>query len=133
MLETLSQRYGTIVPVSSAADPSAPAERFRLPDGTTFGIIASTTAPFCRACDRSRLTADGTWFLCLYAERGIDLREPLRSGVSDDELRALITRAWTARTDRGAEQRLAVAQRGALYQIDELRADPRREMHTRGG
>jgi cyclic pyranopterin phosphate synthase len=133
MLERLGADYGPIAPVSSASDPSAPAERFRLPDGTTFGIIASTTAPFCRSCDRSRLTADGVWFLCLYAERGIDLREPLRAGASDDKLRGIITNAWEGRTDRGAEERLAVANRGALYQIDALRADPRREMHTRGG
>jgi cyclic pyranopterin phosphate synthase len=133
MLEGLSRRYGPIVPVSSADDPAAPAERFRLPDGTTFGIIASTTAPFCRSCDRSRLTADGTWLLCLYAERGVDLRESLRSGASDEELREVVTQAWTARADRGAEERLSVAQRGALYKIDALRADPRREMHTRGG
>jgi cyclic pyranopterin phosphate synthase len=132
MLERLAQRYGPIATVEGD-DPSAPAERFRLPDGTTFGIIASTTAPFCRSCDRSRLTADGTWFLCLYAERGVDLREPLRAGASDEEIRAVITQAWTARTDRGAEERLSVAQRGALYKIDALRADPRREMHTRGG
>jgi cyclic pyranopterin phosphate synthase len=132
MLERLTRQYGPIAPVESD-DPSAPAERFRLPDGTTFGIIASTTAPFCRSCDRSRLTADGTWFLCLYAERGVDLREPLRSGASDEELRGVIAQAWAARTDRGAEERLAVAGRGALYQIDALRADPRREMHTRGG
>jgi len=133
MLDGLSRRYGPIVPVSSADDPAAPAERFRLPDGTTFGIIASTTAPFCRSCDRSRLTADGTWLLCLYAERGVDLRESLRSGASDEELREVVTQAWTARADRGAEERLSVAQRGALYKIDALRADPRREMHTRGG
>src|SRR5882672_7647458 len=68
MLEVLARRYGAIVPIEDT-EASAPAERFRLPDGTTFGIIASTTAPFCRACDRSRLTADGTWFLCLYAEK----------------------------------------------------------------
>ncbi|HEV8380313.1 MAG TPA: GTP 3',8-cyclase MoaA [Gemmatimonadales bacterium] len=135
MLDVLSRRYGAITPVvrGGGDDPAAPAERFRLPDGTTFGIIASTTAPFCRSCDRSRLTADGTWFLCLYAERGVDLREPLRSGATDQELADLITQAWAARTDRGAEERLALAQRGALYQIDALRADPRREMHTRGG
>ena len=132
MLQGLAQRYGPVAPIESA-DAAAPAERFRLPDGTTFGIIASTTAPFCRSCDRSRLTADGTWFLCLYAARGIDLREPLRSGASDDEIRAIISQGWTARSDRGAEERLSVAQRGALYQIDALRADPRREMHTRGG
>jgi cyclic pyranopterin phosphate synthase len=132
MLERLAERYGPIATVEGD-DPSAPAERFRLADGETFGVIASTTAPFCRSCDRSRLTADGTWFLCLYAEQGIDLREPLRSGASDEDLRGVIRQAWTARADRGAEERLSVAQRGALYQLDALRADPRREMHTRGG
>jgi cyclic pyranopterin phosphate synthase len=133
MLERLTARYESVTPVRDDADPRAPAERFRLPDGTTFGVIASVTAPFCASCDRSRLTADGTWFLCLYAERGVDLREPLRAGASDEDLAALISDTWRARTDRGAEQRLSVAQRGALYQIDALRADPRREMHTRGG
>jgi len=132
MLQRLIARYGPIAAIQSD-DLSAPAEQFQLSDGTTFGIIASTTAPFCRSCDRSRLTADGVWFLCLYAERGIDLREPLRAGASDDKLRGIITNAWEGRTDRGAEERLAVANRGALYQIDALRADPRREMHTRGG
>ena len=133
ILERLTARYGPITPVHDAADPRAPAERFRLDDGTTFGVIASVTAPFCANCDRSRLTADGTWFLCLYAERGVDLREPLRAGASDDDRRSLIASTWTARSNRGAEERLALADRGALYQIDALRADPRREMHTRGG
>ena len=133
LLERLTARYGAITPLHDGGDSRAPAERFRLADGTTFGVIASVTAPFCASCDRSRLTADGTWFLCLYAGRGIDLREPLRGGASDDDLRALITGTWQGRTDRGAEERLAVADRGALYHIDALRADPRREMHTRGG
>ena len=132
MLERLTEHYGPIAPVLEG-DPSAPAERFQLPDGTTFGIIASTTAPFCRSCDRSRLTADGTWFLCLYAERGVDLRGPLREGASDAELVELITRSWQNRSDRGAEERLAVQKRGALYAIEALRRDPHREMHTRGG
>ena len=81
ILNVLGKRYGAIEPVAAAG--RAPAERFRLADGTSFGIIASTTAPFCRACDRSRLTADGTWFLCLYASRGIDLRERLRADGSE--------------------------------------------------
>jgi cyclic pyranopterin phosphate synthase len=131
MLEVLSRRYGPIEPI--AGDGRAPAERFRLVDGTSFGIIASTTAPFCRACDRSRLTADGTWFLCLYAAQGTDLRERLRGGATDAELATIIRDTWGARTDRGAEERLGVAERGALYRIDSLRADPHREMHTRGG
>src|SRR6267378_445545 len=132
ILEVLSGRYGAITPVTTG-DLAAPAERFRLPDGTTFGIVASTTAPFCRSCDRSRLTADGTWFLCLYAERGIDLREPLRNGASDAQLTELIAATWRGRTDRGAEQRLGMANRTPLFQVEGLRADPHREMHTRGG
>jgi cyclic pyranopterin phosphate synthase len=131
ILRTLTRRYGPIEPI--AGDGRAPAERFRLADGATFGIIASTTAPFCRACDRSRLTADGTWFLCLYAAQGTDLRERLRRGATDAELAGLVRETWQARTDRGAEERLGVAERGALYRIDSLRADPHREMHTRGG
>ena len=80
---------------------SAPAERFLLPDGTVFGIIASTTTPFCRTCDRSRLTADGMWYLCLYAQRGTDLRTPLRAGASRQELKALITSTWQRRKTVG--------------------------------
>jgi cyclic pyranopterin phosphate synthase len=132
VLEALTRRFGTIEAVK-AEGSSAPAERFRLADGTTFGIIASVTAPFCGACDRSRLTADGTWFLCLYAEQGVNLRDRLRSGASDADLATLIRDGWRQRTDRGAEQRLALPERGALYQVDGLRADPHREMHTRGG
>ncbi len=131
ILEVLGRRYGPIEPLRD--DARAPAERFRLPDGATFGIIASTTAPFCRTCDRSRLTADGTWLLCLYAAQGVDLREPLRGGATDDELATLIRDVWRGRVDRGAEQRLAVVDRGVLYPSASLRADPHREMHTRGG
>ena len=134
ILATLSQRYGVITPVSGGGpDLAAPAERFRLANGTTFGIVASTTAPFCRTCDRSRLTADGTWFLCLYAARGVDLRELLRHGATDADLAELITATWRGRTDRGAEERLGVATRAPLYRVEGLRADPHREMHTRGG
>lgn len=101
MLETIGAHYGRVEPLRE--NSSAPADRYRLPDGTVFGIIASTTEPFCRTCDRSRLTADGVWYLCLYASRGVDLRGPLRGGVSDETLRELITGVWHARTDRGAE------------------------------
>ena len=131
ILDRLARRYGVVEPLGEPGP--APAERFRLPDGTTFGVIASTTAPFCRTCDRSRLTADGTWFLCLYAADGVDLREPLRMGAPDEELMAIVRRGWEARTDRGAEERRAVPERTVLYGLDGLRADPRREMHTRGG
>ena len=134
ILEHLAARYGPIEPILE--ESSAPAERFRLGDGATFGIIASTTTPFCRTCDRSRLTADGTWYLCLYAQRGVDLRTPLRDGASREELRALIAGGWTRRRDRGAEERKdleAIGHRGVLVQIEGLRGDPHLEMHTRGG
>jgi GTP 3',8-cyclase len=131
MLETLGRRYGPIEPVIEVS--SAPAERFRLPDGTTFGIIASTTTPFCRTCDRSRLTADGVWFLCLYAQKGTDLRSLLRGGASREAIEAAITGGWTARRDRGAEERKELGIRGPLLQIEGLRQDPHLEMHTRGG
>lgn len=132
MLAALSARYGTIEPIVESS--SAPAERYRLADGTTFGIIASTTEPFCRACDRSRLTADGMWYLCLYASRGVDLRGPLRRGATVDELRAIVTEGWRARDDRGAEVRLALGDRRAFVPVqDLLKKDPHLEMHTRGG
>jgi GTP 3',8-cyclase len=131
MLEQLEQRYGRIEAI--VENSTAPADRFRLADGTVFGIISSTTAPFCADCDRSRLTADGLWYLCLYAMRGIDLRGPLRGGASDARLKALITGGWGARTDRGAEDRLALGQRTSLVQIAGLKRDPHLEMHTRGG
>lgn len=131
MLEGLTKRYGPIEAVVEAT--TAPADRYRLPDGTIFGIISSTTAPFCSDCDRSRVTADGLWYLCLYAQKGIDLRGPLRSGASADELRALITGRWESRTDRGAEDRLALRERAPLLQVERLKRDPHLEMHTRGG
>ncbi len=131
MLAMLEGRYGRIEPLAETS--SAPADRYRLPDGTVFGIISSTTAPFCSSCDRSRLTADGVWYLCLYAQRGIDLRGPFRRGARPEELAALIADAWGRRTDRGAEQRLAVRERSPLVQLAHLKADPHLEMHTRGG
>jgi len=131
MLEMLGRRYGQIEPVVEQS--TAPADRYALPDGTVFGIISSTTEPFCASCDRSRLTADGMWYLCLYAPQGIDLREPLRRGGSRDELKALIVDGWKRRADRGAEQRLRLRDRTPLVQIGRLREDPHLEMHTRGG
>ena len=131
MLEALGRRYGRIEPV--VEESTAPADRYALADGTVFGIISSTTEPFCASCDRSRLTADGMWYLCLYAQHGIDLREPLRRGASADELKTLIAGAWGRRADRGAELRLRLRDRTPLVQIGRLREDPHLEMHTRGG
>ncbi|MER3422298.1 MAG: GTP 3',8-cyclase MoaA [Nitrospiraceae bacterium] len=134
ILQILSERKGPIEPIIEHT--SAPAQRFRLLDGTTFGIIPSTTVPFCSTCDRSRLTADGMWYLCLYAKEGIDLRKPLRAGASREEIKSAISSGWQARKDRGAEERKELEQvglRGRLIEIDKLREDPHLEMHARGG
>ncbi|WP_431841581.1 GTP 3',8-cyclase MoaA [Calidifontibacter indicus] len=70
---------------------SAPAERFFVDGGPeTVGVIASVTAPFCGACDRVRLTADGQVRNCLFARKENDLRGPMRDGATDDELVDLI-------------------------------------------
>jgi cyclic pyranopterin phosphate synthase len=131
MLDRLAGAFGRIERIVEAT--SAPADRYRLGDGTIFGIISSTTQPFCGDCDRSRLTADGLWYLCLYARRGVDLRHALRGGAAPAELRALIESTWTRRADRGAEDRLADRDRAPLIPIETLRRDPHLEMHTRGG
>jgi cyclic pyranopterin phosphate synthase len=131
ILEVVARRYGPAEPLREGQ--WAPAERFALRDGTRFGVIASTTAPFCRTCDRGRLTADGTFLLCLYGEQGLDLRDLLRGGATDEEISDSIAAVWRARDDRGAEERAGLSERGILHRIESLRADPRREMHTRGG
>jgi cyclic pyranopterin phosphate synthase len=131
MLDRLSAHYGHVLPIDEVS--SAPADRYLLPDGTTFGIISSTTEPFCASCDRSRLTADGVWLLCLYASTGTDLRRPLRAGATPDELRQLVTAVWSTRADRGAEERLGMDRQTTLVPIRSLKKDAHLEMHTRGG
>ncbi|HSL21406.1 MAG TPA: GTP 3',8-cyclase MoaA [Vicinamibacterales bacterium] len=131
ILERLGHHFGAVEPVEESS--SAPAVRYTLPDGTAFGIIASTTEPFCRTCDRSRITADGVWLLCLYALSGTDLRGPLRAGATRDDLRELIETVWKWRIDRGAEERLASKRREVLIPVAALRRNAHLEMHTRGG
>jgi GTP 3',8-cyclase len=135
ILTLLSEHYGAIEPMPERG--AAPAQRFLLSDGTIFGIIPSTTTPFCATCDRSRVTADGMWYRCLYATSGTDLRKSLRAGASDEEMRAMIRAGWEGRRDRGAEERKALERDGlrvgGLIGIEKLREDPHLEMHARGG
>jgi cyclic pyranopterin phosphate synthase len=88
LLERLSRRF-SLTPVPERG--SAPAETFLVDGGpATVGVVASVSAPFCAACDRVRLTADGQLRNCLFARREADLRGPLRAGASDDELAGLV-------------------------------------------
>lgn len=82
------------------------AERYRYEDcGTEVGFISSVTHAFCSTCTRSRLSADGKLYTCLFSGDGTDLREPLRNGSSDEEIDGLIRSVWGARTDRYSEIR----------------------------
>jgi cyclic pyranopterin phosphate synthase len=86
----LTERF-ELTPLPSRERGSAPAERFLVDGGpATVGIIASVSEPFCAACDRTRLTADGQVRNCLFSEVETDLRGPMRDGASDEELAALI-------------------------------------------
>jgi cyclic pyranopterin phosphate synthase len=88
--------------------PGEVAERYRYVDGGgEIGVIASVSRPFCGACDRARLSADGQLYTCLFATRGHDLRSLVRGGASDDELEAELRDIWEARDDRYSEIRSA--------------------------
>jgi cyclic pyranopterin phosphate synthase len=86
--------------------PGEVAQRYRFKDGAgEIGIIASVTKPFCGACNRLRLSAEGSLYTCLFATEGTDLRTPLRSGASDDEIESILRNMWGSRTDRYSEER----------------------------
>ena len=109
----------TLTPVAGRG--SAPAETFLVDDGPAkVGIIASVSKPFCGACDRVRLTADGQLRNCLFAREESDLRAPLRSGASDEE----IIERWQA----------AIAGKRAGHGIDDPTfLQPDRPMSAIGG
>jgi len=84
------------------------ANRYAFKDGAgEIGFIQSVTRPFCGDCTRARLSSDGKVFTCLFADRGTDLREPLRAGVSDDDLLEIVRDVWRNREDRYSELRHA--------------------------
>jgi GTP 3',8-cyclase len=82
------------------------ARRYRYRDGAgEIGIIASVTQPFCRACTRARLSAEGKLYTSLFATNGHDLRTLLRSGGPDTEIVHRLEAIWRGRTDRYSELR----------------------------
>ncbi len=82
------------------------AARWRYRDGAgEIGVIASVTQPFCGACSRARLSAEGKLYTCLFAGSGHDLRALLRGGASDDEISATLRSIWQRRADRYSEIR----------------------------
>lgn len=88
------------------ADQDAVAHAWRYRDGKgEVGLIASVTAPFCRGCDRARLSADGHLYTCLFAGQGLDLLSFLRGGHSDADITSLVASHWKRRSDRYSEVR----------------------------
>lgn len=84
------------------------AQRWRYRDGTgEIGIISSISEPFCGACTRARLSPEGELYTCLFGVKGHDFRALLRSGASDEEIAAFLTRVWRIRDDRYSELRTA--------------------------
>ncbi len=82
------------------------AERWRYKDGRgEIGVISSVTQPFCRDCNRARLSAEGKLYTCLFAVKGHDLRGLMRGGATDEEVSQTITRLWNKRSDRYSELR----------------------------
>jgi cyclic pyranopterin phosphate synthase len=86
--------------------PGEVARRYEYIDGAgEIGFISSVTEPFCGDCSRARLSADGMLYTCLFANQGTDLKESLRSGADDDELKNILTSIWLQRADRYSELR----------------------------
>ncbi|MFQ5381843.1 MAG: GTP 3',8-cyclase MoaA, partial [Dehalococcoidia bacterium] len=82
------------------------ARRWKYADGGgELGFITSISEPFCGDCSRTRLSAEGEMYTCLFGSSGLDLRAPLREGASDAELHKLISNAWRRRSDRYSEIR----------------------------
>jgi cyclic pyranopterin phosphate synthase len=97
------------------------ARRYRYADGGgEIGVISSVTQPFCGACSRARLTADGKLFTCLFGGRGHDLRTLLRSGADDAEVVEHLRAIWTVRDDRYSELRTASGSRGERVEMSRI-------------
>ena len=104
ILDRIAERFD-FEPVDRARGSDV-AKRWRYTDdGAEFGIIASITEPFCGACSRARLSADGSLFTCLFGASGRPLKALLRQGASDEELREALSDVWRRRSDRYSEQR----------------------------
>ncbi|MFM8583816.1 MAG: GTP 3',8-cyclase MoaA, partial [Planctomycetaceae bacterium] len=120
IVETLSRGIQPLVPVPTA-DPHAPATEYRFADGIgRIGLIASVTQPFCRRCDRFRITADGKLRNCLFSHEETDVRALLRGGGDDTQISQAI--------------RDSILAKGEGHEISSERfVQPGRPMYSIGG
>jgi len=97
------------------------ATRYRYRDGRgEIGLISSVTEPFCRDCNRARLSADGKLYTCLFASVGWDILGALRAGANDDELTSYLSKVWTGRLDRYSDERADRQARGETREKIEM-------------
>nr|WP_320132782.1 GTP 3',8-cyclase MoaA [uncultured Holophaga sp.] len=120
----LIRRINEVWPLEPIPAPgNAVSHDWRFKDGVgEVGFIASVSEPFCRGCDRARISAEGKLYTCLFASEGLNLREALRGGADDDSLREMVIARWKVRDDRYSERRTELT--------EQL---PRIQMHHIGG
>ncbi|TKH18347.1 GTP 3',8-cyclase MoaA [Bacillus wiedmannii] len=82
------------------------------------GIISSVTDSFCSSCTRARISAEGKLYTCLFASKGNDLRELLRSGYSDEEITYIVRDIWNNREDRYSDERLNKTSKKRILKIE---------------
>jgi cyclic pyranopterin phosphate synthase len=117
--DEIVERIGAVWPLDALplARPDDTSRRFAYRDGAgEIGVIASVTKPFCGGCSRARLSAEGQLYTCLFALKGHDLRGPLRTGASDEELALSIRNVWHRRSDRYSD--LRTAETAALPKVE---------------
>jgi cyclic pyranopterin phosphate synthase len=95
------------------------AERYQFTDGAgEIGFISSVSQPFCGDCSRARISSDGSFYTCLFATEGTDLRAPVRAGASDDELLEIVRTVWSGRRDRYSELRASLRDAAGLHKVE---------------
>lgn len=117
------ERIGAVWPL----EPVGPAyrgevaARYRYADGGgEIGLIGSVTEPFCKDCNRARLSADGKLFTCLFAAAGHDVLGVVRAGADETALRKHLAGLWTGRRDRYSDERAELLASGTVRQKPEM-------------
>ena len=114
---TISARWPLVAQGRSYAGEVA--ERYVYADGAgEVGFISSVSQPFCGDCSRARISSDGSFYTCLFATHGTDLRASLRGGASDDELYELVRGVWSGRRDRYSELRASLRDASDLHKVE---------------
>jgi GTP 3',8-cyclase len=124
IVDTLNSRW-PIEPLVPAYRGEVAARYRYIDGGGEIGLINAVTEPFCRDCNRARLSADGRLHTCLFTALGHDVLGTLRSGATDETLQKRIASIWGARTDRYSDERAERLVRGEL--------PPKAEMSYLGG